>query len=61
MRISKEDRIDLEQEVRRFTDVIRDMKARLIRPDPSQRIADYEQIVFEINKALAVRLPMRLH
>ncbi|CDZ41457.1 Hypothetical protein NGAL_HAMBI1145_59030 [Neorhizobium galegae bv. officinalis] len=45
-----------------FTDVIKAMKARQMKPGHCQRVADYERIVAEIKEALAAMAsPSRLH
>jgi hypothetical protein len=54
-------REDLEHQVRMFTDVINDMKARQATAGHCQRVADYEQIVAELKAALAAMAPSRLH
>jgi hypothetical protein len=61
VRISVRDSIDLEQQVRMFTDVIRDMRARQSEPALCKRIADYEEIVGELKEALAAITSSRLH
>ncbi|WP_105432045.1 MULTISPECIES: hypothetical protein [Neorhizobium] len=61
MRKPASDRVDLEHQVRMFRDVIKDMKARQIKPGHCQRIADYEQIVAELNEALADMPASHLH
>jgi hypothetical protein len=61
VRISVSDSIDLEQQVRMFTDVIKDMRARQTEPAPCKRIADYEEIVGELKEAIAATISARLH
>ncbi|WP_172716855.1 MULTISPECIES: hypothetical protein [Neorhizobium] len=61
MRVSVSDSIDLEQQVRMFTDVIKDVRARRSEPGLCRRIADYEEIVSELRDALAAMTPSRLH
>jgi hypothetical protein len=61
LRKSGSDRVELEQQVRMFSGVINDMKARQSGRGHCQLIADYEQIVAELKEALAMVAPSRLH
>lgn len=62
VRLSTSDRVDLDHQVQMFTDVIKAMKARQMKPGHCQRVADYERIVAEIKEALAAMAsPSRLH
>ncbi|EUB98351.1 hypothetical protein PMI07_006665 [Rhizobium sp. CF080] len=44
-----------------FTQVIQEMKVRQHKPGYCQRIADYQQIIVELNEALAAIRPGHLH
>jgi hypothetical protein len=44
-----------------FAEVIKEMKVRQHKPGSCDRIADYQQIIVELNEALAAIRPVHLH